>query len=373
MNVYLDNNATTRVCDESLDAMSRCYREEYGNPSSMHSMGMRAKEMMGQARGEVAGMLGASAKEIVFTSGATESIHMAILGACRLHMDKRHIVTSCVEHPSQLALFDLLEKKGYRVSRLGVDRSGMISLEELEREIGEDTLLVSLMWANNETGVIFPVEEAAGIAKSKGVLFHTDAVQAAGKTAIDLSRIRADFLSFSGHKMHAAKGVGVLFARKGWKLSPVFLGHQERGMRGGTENLPAIVGLGVACCLAMDALDESEKRIAALRDRLEQEILAKVKDVAVNGAGAPRISNTSNLSFGNIESEALLEKLDRAGIFASSGAACKAGGTEPSHVLVAMGAEAQSAVRFSLSRHTTDEEIDHVLGILPGIVETMAN
>lgn len=375
MSIYLDNNATTRVAPECLDAMLECYREDYGNPSSMHSLGQRAKKRLMDARGSIARLLGASPQEIVFTSCATESSHTAILGACALSTGKGHIVTSRVEHPSQLALFDHLEKQGYRVTRLDVDGAGRLDMRALERAVTRDTALVSLMWANNETGVMFPVEEAAGIAKAAGCLFHTDAVQAAGKAKMDLGVVTADFLSISGHKMHAAKGVGALYVRKGIKLPPLLFGHQERGRRGGTENLAAIAGLAAMCEMVMADFEALEARMDRLRSKLEDGILDRIAIARANGAGAPRVANTTNISFGNLESEAILDRLDRVGIHASSGAACTAGGNEASHVLLAMGLgkAAQAAVRFSLSRYTTDEEIERVLGILPGIVETMAN
>lgn len=375
MSIYLDNNATTRVATETLEAMLCCYGEDYGNPSSMHSLGQRAKEKLIAARSSLARLIGASPQEIVFTSCGTESSHMAILGACALSPEKKHLVTSQVEHPAELALFDHLEAQGYRVTRLEVDSDGQLDLDALERAVTEDTALVSLMWANNETGVLFPVGEAARIAKSAGSLFHTDAVQAAGKTKIDLAAVPADFLSLSGHKMHAAKGVGALFVRKGIKLPALFFGHQERGRRGGTENLPAIVGLGVASELAMEGLEHNEARIGMLRSKLEEGILSVIPFARVNGSGVPRVANTTNINFGDLDSEAILDRLDRAGIHASSGAACTAGGNEPSHVLLAMGLgkSAQASLRFSLSRYTTDEEIEHVLDVLPGIVETVAN
>ncbi len=373
MSTYLDNNATTKVAPECIEAMLECM-EDYGNPSSMHSLGQSAKKRLMDARASLSRLIGASPQEIVFTSCGTESSHMAILGGCALSPGKRHIVTSRVEHPSQLALFAHLEAQGYEVTRLDVDGEGRIALDKLEKTVTDDTALVSLMWANNETGVVFPVEEAARIAKSAGSFFHTDAVQAAGKTKIDLAAMPADFLSLSGHKMHAAKGVGALFVRKGIKPPPLFFGHQERGRRGGTENLPAIAGLGVASDLAMAGLESGEARMGMLRSKLEKGILETVPIARINGFGAQRIANTTNISFGELESEAILDRLDKAGIQASSGAACTAGGNEPSHVLLAMGLgkSAQAAVRFSLSRYTTEEEIAQVLGILPGIVETMA-
>jgi cysteine desulfurase len=369
--IYLDNNATTAVAPECAEAMARCLRETYGNPSSKHRIGESAKVETIAARAKVAALLGAAPPEIVFTSGGTESNHQAILGGLALSPGKRHIVTSRVEHPSNLALLRHLETQGVRVSYLPVDGHGRLDLGALECAITEDTALVSLMWANNETGVLFPIEDTVAIARAKGVLFHTDAVQAVGKTPIDLNKIPVDFLSFSGHKIHGPKGIGVLFVRKGRKLPPLLFGHQERARRGGTENVPGIVALGVAAELVGPGLAGFETRIGALRDRLENELLARIPGAFVNGAGAERVANTTSLCLGTIEAEPVLDKLDRAGICASAGAACTASGTEPSHVLTAMGLSAEAAlatIRFSLSRYTTAEEIDRVIAVLPGIV-----
>jgi len=369
--IYLDNNATTQVAPECIDAMLACLRNGWGNPSSKYHFGFESKQLVSEARVQVANLLGATPPEIVFTSGGTESSHTAILGATALNPDKRHIVASTVEHPSTLLLLRRLEAHGVRVTYLSVDGQGRVNLSELDEAVTPDTALVSLMWANNETGVLFPIEEAAQIAKARGCLFHTDAVQAAGKAEIDMAKMPIDFLSLSGHKLHASKGVGALFVRKGLKLPPLFLGHQERGRRGGTENVPGIVGMGAASALAASGLKNHETRIKALRDHLEAGILANIPFARVNAAGSERIANTSNIRFGNMESEAILDKLDRMSIFASSGAACTAGGSEPSHVLTAMGLDSSAAlasIRFSLSRYTTDEEIDQVLSALPGIV-----
>jgi len=367
--IYLDNNATTAAAPECADAVARCLREHYGNPSSKHRAGESAKAETLAARAKVAALLGATPPEIVFTSGGTESNHQAILSGLALASERWHIVTSQVEHPSTLALLRHLETQGVRVSYLPVDGQGRLDLGELERAMTEDTALVSLMWANNETGVLFPIAEAAAMARARGVLFHTDAVQAVGKIPIDLREVPVDFLSFSGHKLHAPKGVGVLFARKGLKLPPLLFGHQERGRRGSTENVPGIAALGVAAELAADAV----AAVAALRDRLESELLARIPEAFVNGAGAERVANTTSLCLGSLEAEPILDKLDRAGICASAGAACTASGTEPSHVLTAMGLAPEAAlatIRFSLSRYTTAEEIDRVIAILPGIVRT---
>ncbi|MBI5750900.1 MAG: aminotransferase class V-fold PLP-dependent enzyme [Hydrogenophilales bacterium] len=372
--IYLDHNATTPVAPECVEPMLSAMRDAYANPASKHSAGERAKQIIEQARAQVARLLGAASAEIVFTSGGTESNHLALLGALGASPGKRHIVISAVEHPSTLDLLAQLETQGVRVTRLPVDGEGRLDLMTLERALTPGTALLSLMWANNETGVVFPVEEAAHIAKSKGVLLHTDAVQVAGKHSIDLARIPADLLSLSGHKLHAPKGVGVLFVRKGLKFPPMLFGQQERGRRGGTQNVPGIVGLGIASRLACEQLEAKAGAIGALRDRLENGILARLPIASINGGMAPRVSNTSNVRFGELEGEAILARLDQAGICASSGAACTAGGSEPSHVLRAMGcsdAEAQASIRFSLSRYTTEVEIDQTINALCAIVKRM--
>ena len=372
--IYLDHNATTLVAPECAEPMLAAMREAYGNPASKHSAGERAKQLTEQARAQVARLLSAATSEIVFTSGGTEANHLALLGTLGASPGKRHIVTSAVEHPSTLDLLAQLETQGVRVTRLPVDSDGRLDLMTLERALTPDTALLSLMWANNETGVLVSLEEAAGIAKSKGVLFHTGAVQAAGKHSIDLARIPADLLSLSGHKLHAPKGVGVLFVRKGLKFSPMLFGQQERGRRGGTQNVPGIVGLGVASRLACEELEAKAGGVATLRDQLEQGILARLPFATINGGMAQRVSNTSNVRFGELEGEAILTRLDQAGICAAAGAACTAGGSEPSHVLRAMGcsdAEALASIRFSLSRYTTEAEIDQTINALYAIVKRM--
>lgn len=372
--IYLDNNATTTPAPECVEAMTVCLKAHYGNPSSKHRLGEAAKMEAIAARAKVAALLGASPAEIVFTSGGTESIHQAILGALALAPDKRRVVTSTVEHPATLLLLKHLESQGLEVIRLPVDKQGRLDPTLLEAALTPDTGLLSLMWANNETGVLFPIEEAAALAASRGVLFHCDAVQAVGKLPIDLGKVPLDFLSLSGHKLHGPKGIGALFVRKGSKLPPLLFGHQERGRRGSTENVPGIVGLGVAAELAREYLATGGDGVAQLRDRLESRLLAALPGASVNGAGAPRIAGTSSFNLGNAEAELVLDKLDRAGVCASAGAACSAGGTEPSHVLTAMGLSAEGAlatIRFSLSRYTTPAEIDAVCGLLPDIVRNM--
>ncbi|MEW6682489.1 MAG: aminotransferase class V-fold PLP-dependent enzyme [Nitrospirota bacterium] len=372
--IYLDNNATTRIAPEVLEAMFPYLANVYGNPSSQHLFGEPVKRRIGEARSAVAALLGASPTELVFTSGATESNHTAIMGALAMRPGRREIVTMSVEHPSVLRLFRRLGETGYRVTFLPVHSDGAPDMDVLQETVTEETALVSMMWANNETGVVFPVTEAVGVAKNKGALFHTDAVQAIGKIPVNLSENPADLLSVSGHKLHAPKGIGVLFVRKGLTLPPLLFGHQERGRRGGTENVPGIVGLGKACELAALGMADDMERVRGLRDRLEQGILRAVPTARVNGGRHGRVPNTANLCFGTMDAEAILSRLNRLGIAVSAGSACSSGGTEPSHVLTAMGLsreEALASIRFSLSRYTTIEEISKVLEVLPGIMEEL--
>jgi cysteine desulfurase len=379
--IYLDNNATTRPAPEVVAAMLPYLGDLYANPSSAHGAGMAVKQAIGQARGAVATLIRARPAEITFTASATEANHLAILGTLRARPERRHVVTSAVEHPSNLALFRDLAAQGYHVTILPVDGDGRIRRHDLASVVSSDTALVSIMWANNETGVLMPVVDAAEIARSRGAVFHTDAVQAVGRLEIDLRELPIDLLTFSGHKLHGPKGIGVLFARKGLALAPLILGHQERHLRGGTENVPAIIGLGTAALLARDALTgQSGAAIAVLRDRLETGVLARLPGARINGAGAARIPNTSNISFIGgtgrpMEGEALLMKLDQAGIQVSMGAACAAGGMDPSHVLLALGlnaAVAAASLRFSLSRYSRVSDIDAVLDALPGIAARLA-
>ena len=372
--IYLDNNATTALAPECVEPVLDCLRNSYGNPSSKHAVGERAKAQLAQARAAVARLLNAAAAEIVFTASGTEANHLAIVGALAARPGKFHVVVSAVEHPSTLSLLAHLETTGVRVTRLPVNHDGMLDLAVLEQAITPDTALVSLMWANNETGVLFPIMEAAQIAQSRGALFHTDAVQVAGKIPLDLAQVPVDLLTLAGHKFHAPKGVGALFVRKGLKLQPMLFGHQERGRRGGTENVPAIVGMGVACERAATELDVKAVAMASLRDRLESGILMRIPCARINGGAALRVGNTSSVRFGELAAEAILDKLDKSGIYASSGAACTAGGSAPSHVLSAMGlaeTEALATIRFSLSRYTTETEIDHVIDALAAILKRM--
>lgn len=372
--VYLDSNATTALAPECLAAMIACLRDSYGNPSSKHAAGAQAKEMVDQARRSVAKLLNVTPPEIVFTSSATEANHLAMHAALAVRPGKFHVVASAVEHPSNLSLLAHLESEGIRVTRVPVDSEGRLDLMDLERSITSETALVSVMWANNETGVLSPIEEIARIAKAKGALLHTDAVQAVGKLPVDLAHVPVDFLSLSGHKFHGPKGAGALFVRKGQRLQPMLFGHQERGRRGGTENVAAIVGLGVASEIAANELAAKTAAMSALRDRFESGLLRRAPFASINGGLATRVCNTSSVRFGELEGEAILDKLDKAAIYASSGAACTAGGSAPSHVLSAMGlseAEARATIRFSFSRYTTETEIDHVLDVLGSVVKRM--
>lgn len=369
--VYFDCNASAPVDPLCCDLVIECLEIAYGNPSSKHGAGERAKHAVDDARGQVAQLLKASPAEIVFTSGGTEGNHHAILGALALAPDRRHVVTSAVEHPSTLLLLRHLEQQGVRVTYLPVDGGGRIEADAVGDAISADTALVSLMWANNETGVVYPVAEAARIAKDKGVLFHSDAVQAAGKLPIDLREAPVDLLTLSGHKLHAPAGVGALYLRKGVKLPPLLYGHQERARRGGTQNVPGIAAMGVACLLAGDGLAQEMPRIGALRDRLEQGVLERFPFASVNGAGAERLANTASIRFGELNGEAIVTRLDRAGVCVSQGAACSAGGSEPSHVLTAMGLTPEGAhatIRFSLGRYNTASEVERVLDLLSEIV-----
>ena len=373
--IYLDNNATTRPYAECIEAVYACMRESYGNPSSKHGFGDQARQLVNEARAQVARLLGAQVAEVVFTSGATEANHMAIRGALALQPERRHLVVSAVEHPSVLMLARHLESRGVRLTVLPVDASGCISLSQLQAALNEDTALVSLMWANNETGVLQPVEQAAALARARGILFHSDAVQAVGKVPVNIAAAPVDMLSLAAHKFHGPLGVGALFIRKGLKLPPLLFGHQERHRRGGTENVPGIVGCGVACELAAGELAASAARITALRNRLEAGLLARVPFASVNGANAPRLPNTSSITFGGLPAEMILQRLERERIYASQGAACAAGATEPSHVLLAMGLAAEAAlatVRFSLSHDSTEAKIDRVLAVMPAIVGELA-
>lgn len=373
--VYMDNNATTRVDPEVVEAMLPFFSENYGNPSSMHILGGVAGKAVAEAREKVAQLLNAHPDEIIFTSCGTESDNTAIRGVLEARPDKRHIVTTRVEHPAVMNQVPYLRQKGYRITELRVDRNGMLDLDELESSLGDDTAIVSVMYANNETGVIFPIDEIGEMVKARGIPFHTDAVQAVGKVPVDVSKLPVDLLTLSGHKIYAPKGIGVLYVRRGTRIAPFMIGgHQERGRRGGTENVPYIVGLGRAAELVREKLPEEMVRLQALRDKLEEGILEKIPNVIVNGKAAPRVPNTLSCCFEYVEGESMLLMLSDLGICASSGSACTSGSLEPSHVLRAMGVPytaAHGSIRFSLGRFNTDEDVDYVLDQLPRIVERL--
>ena len=373
--IYLDNNATTAVAPEVLAAMLPYLGELYGNPSSMHSFGGQVGEAVDTARERMAALLGADPDEIIFTSCGSESDNTAIWSALQTQPEKRHLITTRVEHPAVLNVGQYWERQGYHVTLLGVDGKGRLDLDEYAAALSDDTALVSVMFANNEVGDIYPIQTMAEMAKERGVLFHTDAVQAVGKTPIDLRHLPADMLSLSGHKIHAPKGIGVLYVRKGVRFRPFLRGgHQERGRRAGTENVPYIVGLGMAAQLAIDHMQEERVNVARLRDKLESGLLERIPDCMVNGDVENRLPNTSNIAFKNVEGEAILLMLDRLGICASSGSACTSGSLEPSHVLRAMGVPfnyAHGSVRLSLSRYTTEEDVDFVIENFPGVIQTL--
>lgn len=370
--IYLDNNATTRVAPEVFDAMTPYLTDYYGNPSSIHSFGGQVAGVIENARNSLATLLGANPTEIIFTSCGTESDNAAIFSSLFLCPKRKKVVISKVEHPAVLNLGKELERRGYKVSEVPVDPRGRLDMERLEELVDEETALVSIMWANNETGNIYPVESIADIAHRKGALFHTDAVQAVGKVPVDLSKSKIDMLSLSGHKIHAPKGVGALYVRRGVRFRPFIIGgHQERGRRAGTENVAGIVALGRAAELAAKNLEFENVEVRRLRDKLETSLLSKIPKCRVNGDITNRLPNTTNISFEFIEGEAILLLLNQLGICASSGSACTTGSLEPSHVLRAMGVPytaAHGSIRFSLSKYNTEKEIDFVIEKLPPII-----
>jgi len=373
--IYMDNNATTRVAPEVVEAMLPFFSDFYGNPSSMHDFGGQVARKVAEAREKVAALLNADPGEIVFTSCGTESDNAAIRGTLDSYPEKNHVITTRVEHPAVLNVAQYLRARGYRVTELGVNREGQVDLDEIHDMIDDQTGLVSIIYANNETGVIFPIEEIGEIVKSKGVPFHTDAVQAVGKIPLDMARSHIDMMSISGHKLHAPKGIGVLYIRKGTKFSPFFIGgHQEGGRRGGTENVPYIIGLGKAAELAMEHMEEENARVKTLRDRLEGELIKGIPNTLVNGDRDHRLPNTSSLSFEYVEGESILLLMSDEGICASSGSACTSGSLEPSHVLRAMGVPftaAHGSIRFSLSIYNTDEDVEYVIEKLPPIIDRL--
>jgi cysteine desulfurase len=370
--IYVDNNATTRVAPEVIDEMMPYLETYYGNPSSMHSFGGEVGRKIEEARERVAALLNATPEEIIFTSCGTESDSTAIYAAINSNPDKKHIVTTRVEHPAVKNLGEHLTKKGYRVTFAPVDNNGALDLDYLYDHLSSDTAIVSVMWANNETGVVFPIEDIASELNDRGILFHTDAVQAVSKIPIDLTQTKIDLLALSGHKIHAPKGVGALYLRKGTKYSPFMRGgHQEKGRRGGTENVASIVGLGKACELANQRMDKENKQVEALRDALETGLLERVDQAMVNGGTEKRLPNTTSIAFEYVEGEAILLLLNEHGICASSGSACTSGSLEPSHVLRAMGVPftaAHGSIRFSLSSYNTPDDVNTILEKLPPII-----
>lgn len=374
--VYVDNNATTMPAPEVIDAMMPFLTDRWGNPSSMHTFGGAVARDIDKAREQVAALLGASnPSEIVFTSCGTESDNAAIHSALETNPKKRRIITTSVEHPAVLEPAKLLAKKGYEVIFLPVDGEGKLDLSILESNLNGDVALVSVMWANNETGVIFPMEKIADICAAKNIPLHVDAVQAAGKLPINLKKTPITFLAISGHKLHAPKGVGALYIRRGTPFAPLIAGgHQEKGRRGGTENVASIVGMGRACELVLANMDEERTRVAMLRDKLERGILESIPKTYIHGDTKNRLPNTTNIGFEGIEGEAILLLLNEFGICASSGSACTSGSLDPSHVMMAMGipfTRAHGSIRFSLSVYNTEKEIDYILEKLPGIVKRL--
>jgi len=373
--VYLDNNATTQVAPEVLEEMLPYFTQFYGNPSSMHTFGGNVAKKIKEARAKLAELLGAQPEEIVFTSCGTESDSTAIWAALRANPGRRHIITSNVEHSAIKNLSEYLARHGYRVTFVPVDKLGRLDLEYLYDHLDDETAIVSLMWANNETGVIFPVEQIAARVRKRGAIFHTDAVQTVGKVPINMAANTIDMLALSGHKLHAPKGVGALYIRRGTKFAPFLLGgHQEHGRRGGTENVAGVVGLGKAAELAAARMTDENTRVKALRDKLENTLLQRIANSMVNGERENRLPNTSSLAFEFVEGESILLMLDEYNICASSGSACTSGSLEPSHVLRAMDVPftaAHGSIRFSLSIYNTEAEIDLVIEKLPPIIDRL--
>jgi cysteine desulfurase len=374
---YLDHNATTPLLPAVIDRMTAVLREEFGNPSSVHHFGQQAKAAVDDARSEVAGLIGADPSEVLFTSGGTEGDNIAIRGAAEAleATGRKHLVASAIEHEAVLNTLKALARRGWRTTLLPVDQSGIVSPATLREALADDTALVSVMHANNEIGTIQPIFDLARLAHERGALFHTDAVQSAGKIPVNVKELGIDMLSLSAHKFYGPKGVGALWIRRGLRVLPLMTGgRQERSRRAGTENVPGIVGMGTAAALAAGKMEQEAKRLAALRNRLETGILRAVPGTAVNGALDRRVSNTTNISFDRVEAESLLIALDLEGVAVSTGSACSSGTLEPSHVLKAMGFNAhrtQNSIRFSLGAGNTEPEIDRVIAVLPGIVEKL--
>jgi len=375
--IYLDHNATTPVAPEVADRMADALREEFGNPSSVHHFGQRAKAAIDDARNAVAALIGADAPEVVFTSGGTESDNFAIRGVAEAlePTGRRHLVTTAIEHEAVINTFKALGRRGWTTTAVKVDQSGIVSPDAVAAELTDRTALVTVMHANNEIGTVQPVTDIARLAKARGVLVHTDAVQSVGKIPVDVKGLGVDLLSLSAHKIYGPKGVGALWIRRGLRLSPLLTGGKhERNRRAGTENVAGIIGMGVAAQLAMAKLAEESARLSVLRNRLETGVLAGVSGTAINGDRSPRVPNTTNISFDRVEAESLLIALDLAGIAVSTGSACSSGTLEPSHVLKAMGFSAhraQNSIRFSLGALTTDADVERVIAVLPGLVDKL--
>ncbi|MBI5641652.1 MAG: cysteine desulfurase NifS [Nitrospirae bacterium] len=373
--IYLDNNATTRVAPEVIEAMLPYLRDLYGNPSSMHTFGGQLHRKVEDARAQVASLINANPEEIIFTSCGTEGDNTALMSSVESQPRKKHVITTRVEHPAVLNFCHHLGRKGFRVTYIPVDSQGHLDLDALTKAVDDDTAAVSVMYANNETGVVFPVEGIGEMLRQRGVVFHTDAVQAAGKIPLDVTKLPVDLLTLSGHKIHAPKGVGALYVRKGTRFSPYIIGgHQEKGRRAGTENVASIIGLGKAAELAAKQLRNEAPFLISLRDRLENALLKTCPDVRINGDRTTRLPNTTNLSFEYVEGEAILLRLNEFNVCASSGSACTSGSLEPSHVLRAMGVPftaVHGSIRFSLSRYNTEEEIDRVIEIMPPVIREL--
>jgi len=376
--IYLDNNATTKVDPSVVDVMLPYFTEQFGNPSSIHRFADGVAKGIKKARGQIQELLGCEHdSEIIFTSCGTESDSTAILSAIKAQPNKKEIITTMVEHPAVLNLCEYLEKEGYTIHRLPVDKAGRLNLEAYKAMLSDKVAIVSVMWANNETGTLFPVVEMAEMANAAGVMFHTDAVQAVGKIPMNLKDTKIDMLSLSGHKLHAPKGIGVLYLKRGTRYRPLLRGgHQERGRRAGTENTASIVGLGKACELALQYLEHENTHVKAMRDRLERGIVEQIPHCFITGDLNNRLPNTSDIAFEYIEGESILMLLNKAGIAASSGSACTSGSLEPSHVMRAMGipyTAAHGTIRFSFSRYNTMTDVDHVLKVMPDIVAALRN
>jgi cysteine desulfurase len=373
--IYLDNNATTQVAPEVLEEMLPYLRDYYGNPSSMHTFGGQLHRKVEDARAKVAHLIGAEPEEIIFTSCGTESDNTAIMSAVESFPQKRHIITTRVEHPAVLNFCKHLARKGYRITFLTVNSKGQLNIDELLKAIDDNTALVTIMYANNEVGNIFPISEIGNVLKERRILFHTDAVQVVGKIPIDTKKLPVEMLSLSGHKVHAPKGIGVLYVRKGTRFYPYVIGgHQERGRRAGTENVASIIGLGKACEIAAKNITQESLSLAHLRDKLEKALMHNCPDVRINGDVTSRLPNTTNLSFEYVEGEAILLRLNEYGVCASSGSACTSGSLEPSHVLRAMGVPftaIHGSIRFSLSRYNSEAEVDRVIEIMPDIIKNL--